>query len=948
MSQSQFSQRSLNLDLPDMNLPDNFFANFEEISKKYNDIDIKTDNIAAYENIIKNDSFNDINNIKFHNSINNNYSKNEKNNKNKNNKIGFENAELIFDSPRALKLSGENSRKKELNIDEEKNLFEEYLKSDYYINRNNKNFYVKNGEGAPFQNLEKIEKPNLKEILSKKSWDEDVEFIKENIFNFKRFFPMQREIINSIMMNKDIYAFFLNKEHKAICYQIPAIISNDKIFLVIKSSNDLIQNEINFMEELGIKVLNLTLYEKNMDLNIEKNFCNRNSEDNIKMIYTTPDIIYKNKNIFELLLKLHQKEKLKTIIIDEINLMSKWDKNFRQDYFELINIKNKLEKCSIICFTNTPSVIIRDNVLNLIDIKRKVLYYKLSYNKPNVFFEFKNKKNLEDPMDNILKQIKNNYFENKNGIIYCNTENDCKKLYDFLFVLNKIKCDCIHNGLFEKNQKEIINKWINNEINIIITNIDLIENIQNKKDIRFIIYYNSPKNFDELYTNINIIGLDSEPSKCIVYYDSNEISSIKNSEKNYSIEELRNIEKLIDFCEDNNECRRKLFLSYFNEEFDKNNCYHMCDNCKKNIVVEKIDCTKECKEILGILNKNPNFEYNFEEFCGILNGKNKNEGNFIKEEEFFGLMKNHSLNNIKKIMRYLIIKGYIDEYHLNNNISLKLTNIGENLYNDNKNEIKILLPIGKKLDKKQNISSNSINALQDNKSYNNYRRNYETNIYYRSKGSFKSEYALECTNDYGLCEPTEFDDLLEQLKGIRRDLLKKENIKRKIDSYDGNFIPLELEDIISNEGLKELVRVLPTKDEDLEENNLLKKEKNLDMYKNEILPTISKFITIYNIDVDKRRENRQNNSEINYGNIDIDEEKNSKSEKEEFKIDGYKYDDLFNKKYNIMNEEDNKTFNDRNCLLIGIKRKPTDNNSASCIFNQLANKSKKNKKAKFL
>ena len=210
---------------------------------------------------------------------------------------------------------------------------------------------------------------------------------------------------------------------------------------------------------------------------------------------------------------------------------------------------------------------------------------------------------------------------------------------------------------------------------------------------------------------------------------------------------------------------------------------------------------------------------------------------------------------------------------------------------------------------------------------------------------------MECTNDYGLCEPTEFDDLLEQLKGIRRDLLKRENIKRKKDSYDGNFIPLELDDIITNEGLKELVRVLPTKDEDLEENNLLKKEKNLVLYKNEILPIIIKFITIYNIDVDKRKENRQNNYELNSANIDIDEEKNSKSsksEKDDFNIDGYKYNDLFNKKYNIMNEKDNKSYNDRNCLFIGIKRKVKDNNSASYIFNQLANKSKKNKKAKFL
>ena len=945
-NENQFSQNSLNLNLPDMNLPDNFFTNFEEISKKYNDIDIKVDNIAAYENIIKNDSFNDINNIKFHNSNNNNYINNK--NKKNNNKIGFENAELIFDSPRALKLSGENIRKKELNIDEEKNFFEEYLKSDYYINRNNKNFFDKNDEGLPSINLEKIEKPNLKEILGKKSWDEDVEFIKENIFNYKRFFPMQREIINSILMNKDIYAFFLNKEQKSICYQIPAIISNDKIFIVIKSSNDLIKNEINFLEELGIKLLNLTLLEKNIDINIENNFFNKNSEENIKIIYTTPDIISKNKNIFELILKLYQKEKIKSIIIDEINLMSKWDINFNQDYFELLKIIKQLEKCSLICFTSTPSVIIRDNILNLLDIKRKILYFKLSYNKPNVFFEVKNKKNLEDPVENILKQIKNNFFENKSGIIYCDTENNCKKLYDYLFTQNKIKCDCIHNGLFEKNQKEIITNWLNNEINIIITNIDLIDFIQNKKDIRFIIYYNLPKNFDIFYTNINIIGLDSVPSKCIIYYDSNEINNLKNQYKNNSIDELRSIEKLIDFCEDNNECRRKLFLSYFNEEFNKDNCYHMCDNCNKNISIEKIDCTKECKDILDILIKNKNLEYNLDELCLILNGgKIINEGNNIKPEEFFGLMKNHNLTNIKKIMRYLIIKGYLDEYSINNNILLKITNLGENLYNDNINEIKVLLPIGKKLDKKQNICENK----SYNNNYNNYRRNYETNIYYRAKGSFKSEYALECTNDYGLCEPTEFDDLLEQLKGIRRDLLKRENIKRKKDSYDGNFIPLELDDIITNEGLKELVRVLPTKDEDFEENNLLKKEKNLELYKNEILPIILKFITIYNIDVDKRKENRQNNYELNSANIDIDEEKNSKSsksEKDDFNIDGYKYNDLFNKKYNIMNEEDNKSYNDRNCLFIGIKRKVKDNNSASYIFNQLANKSKKNKKAKFL
>ena len=201
--------------------------------------------------------------------------------------------------------------KKEINIDNEKNIFDDYLKSEYYINRNNKNYYEKNDNEIGDINMQKIEKPNLKEILSKKSWDDDVEFIKENIFNYKHFFPMQKEIINSVLMHKDIYAFFINKEHKDICYQIPAIISNEKIFLVIKSSNDLIKNEVKLMSELGIKVLDLTPFKENENLNIENNFLNSNSEENIQIIYCTPDKIYKNKNIFNLILQLYQKGKIK-------------------------------------------------------------------------------------------------------------------------------------------------------------------------------------------------------------------------------------------------------------------------------------------------------------------------------------------------------------------------------------------------------------------------------------------------------------------------------------------------------------------------------------------------------------------------------------------------------------------------------------------------------------
>ena len=79
---------------------------------------------------------------------------------------------------------------------------------------------------------------------------------------------------------------------------------------------------------------------------------------------------------------------------------------------------------------------------------------------------------------------------------------------------------------------------------------------------------------------------------------------------------------MIDYCEEKYECRRALLLSYFKENFNKEKCYRMCDNCNKNKDREKIECTKECKIILGLLlnlkNKNNNINLTFDQIIDYL------------------------------------------------------------------------------------------------------------------------------------------------------------------------------------------------------------------------------------------------------------------------------------------------------------------------------------------
>jgi len=278
MSQNLFSQQSI--DLPEISLPDNFFSNFDEITNKYKNIELNSTTKYIDEEYKKDypTFLNGINdNINFHSF----------------NKI--EDPELIFDSPKAKKVSKfERNRTNniELNIDNGNDIiFNDFLKSDAYYNyKKNKYYYDK----FEIEKNDRIVKPNLKEILSPKSWDDDVIFINENLFNNKGFKPIQKEIINSVLMNKDIYAFIPSESEKSLCYEIPSIVLNDSVTLIILSSISFINKEIESLENLGIKVLNL---ESNtiQNINIEKILYNENSEESIKILFSTPEKIKRKK-----------------------------------------------------------------------------------------------------------------------------------------------------------------------------------------------------------------------------------------------------------------------------------------------------------------------------------------------------------------------------------------------------------------------------------------------------------------------------------------------------------------------------------------------------------------------------------------------------------------------------------------------------------------------------
>lgn len=390
----------------------------------------------------------------------------------------------------------------------------------------------------------------------------------KNFFGFDSFKGDQEEIIQHLLDGNDCFVLMPTGGGKSLCYQLPAIMM-DGVAIVISPLIALMKNQVDAIRgfvEGGDSIahfLNSSLNKSQVDAVHSDILSGRT-----KILYVAPESLIKPENVSFL-----QGVKISFYAVDEAHCISEWGHDFRPEYRRIREIVDEIGRAPIIALTATATPKVQSDILkNLGILDARV--FKSSFNRTNLYYEVKDK---VDADKDIVRYIRQN--PGKSGIVYCLSRKKVEEMAEFLNI-NGIKALPYHAGLDAKTRSENQDRFLMEDVNVIVATIAFGMGID-KPDIRFVIHYDIPKSVEGYYQETGRAGRDGKEGVCIAYYSYKDILKFEKFMKGKPLAEQEISRQLLDEVAsyaESSQCRRKLLLGYFGEDFLVDNC-GMCDNC---------------------------------------------------------------------------------------------------------------------------------------------------------------------------------------------------------------------------------------------------------------------------------------------------------------------------------------------------------------------------------
>ncbi len=387
----------------------------------------------------------------------------------------------------------------------------------------------------------------------------------KHYFGYDEFRPLQADIIEHVLEKKDCVVLMPTGGGKSLCFQLPTLLQ-DGLTVVVSPLISLMKDQVDALTTAGIPAAALNSSQTDTEIRATLAAI---ASGTIKLLYIAPERLALER--FAAYLKTLP---VSLFAIDEAHCISEWGHDFRPDYRNLKNLRTLWPDVPIIALTATATTQVRDDIVSQLNLPKPNVFTS-SFNRPNLSYEVRPKK---DSFNTILSLLA--LYPEESTIIYCFSRKDTETIADKLRSRG-YQADCYHGGLSAEARKRHQDRFIRDEVHIMVATIAFGMGID-KPDVRLVIHHSLPKSIEGYYQETGRAGRDGLPARCVLLYSVADkfkqeyfIRQIEDPKEKQNAE--RNLNQSLQYGTLTT-CRRKFLLNYFNETYEGESCGN-CDQC---------------------------------------------------------------------------------------------------------------------------------------------------------------------------------------------------------------------------------------------------------------------------------------------------------------------------------------------------------------------------------
>ncbi|MGI8926934.1 MAG: RecQ family ATP-dependent DNA helicase [Tepidiformaceae bacterium] len=324
-------------------------------------------------------------------------------------------------------------------------------------------------------------------------------------FGFGEFRPGQPEIIAAVLAGRDTLAVMPTGGGKSVCYQIPALLDEAGLTLVVSPLLALMKDQVDGLRQAGVRAAAInSMVPAGEQAELRRDIVT----GALRLLYVAPERF--GDGAFMAALRA---TKVSLLAVDEAHCISQWGHDFRPSYRDLGGVRAAIGNPPIVALTATADPRVREDIVERLKLVDPVVHVA-GFDRPNLRFEVVRVRNQGEKAGAIAEKLRT--LRDESAIIYCATRKKVEDLTDFL-QRARLRAARYHAGMEDDDRRRIQDAFARDSLRVIVATNAFGMGID-KPDVRTVLHHDMPDSLESYYQEAGRAGRDGAPAECTLYY----------------------------------------------------------------------------------------------------------------------------------------------------------------------------------------------------------------------------------------------------------------------------------------------------------------------------------------------------------------------------------------------------------------------------------------------